>query len=148
MIGLADAVVALSTSGLFVFAAVQICLQRREQRLQIKLELFERRYAIFQHIRELINSAFRGSDAIMDEMATFSRNISSFHFVINDPQLWKHIVEIQNRTLEVHETYAYLSDPSECRAEHSRKHHDNLRWLGEANDALTDRFRPYLSLPK
>jgi hypothetical protein len=147
MIGLADAVVALSTAGLFVFAAVQIYLQRREQNLRTKLELFERRYAVFQQVRDLINSAFRGADAIMDEMSIFNRNISSFHFVIDDPALWKHIIEIRNRALEVHETYAYLNDPSQRRSEHNQKHHDNLQWLGEQNEALIERFRPWLNLP-
>ena len=140
-----------SISNSIVGLAVAIIALQQWQvaRNKLRLDLFDRRYKVFEATRlflSVILSEATFSDA---QLLEFYRGTSDTAFLF-DQQFVDYLKEIAHRALDMrtHQTIWRTKQQGDERTRLIEAEHEQLQWLGDQIGAMTKVFVPYLGFSK
>jgi hypothetical protein len=121
--------------------------QKRIAQAKLRIDLFDKRFAIFDAARNFLGRAlFLGKVEIEDDNA-FLIATSGASFLLND-ELGNYLKEVQTRAAEVRFVQSELEDAKteDERTAAQTKFVAERRWLREQATVLEAKFKPFLEL--
>jgi hypothetical protein len=136
-----------SSVALFLSLAVAIiaALQWRVADNKLRLDLFDRRYKVYDATRKFLAVIFREANFKDSELFEFYTGTSDAEFLFG-AEVVKHLEQIRKRAIDMR-TAQTIFDPlpvGEERSKHVQAAHDDLKWLTDQITALSQTFAPYL----
>jgi hypothetical protein len=136
-----------SSVALFLSFAVAIIavLQWRVADNKLRLDLFDRRYKVYDATRKFLAMILREGKFSQSELFEFDAGTSNAEFLFQ-ADVVAHLAEIRKRALHLR-TAQTLLEPLPVGDERSRcaqAEHDDLLWLTDQITAITTTFAPYL----
>lgn len=118
-------------------------------RHKFRLDLFDRRYRVFEATRKFLSAIFSNSDFSDAQLFEFYGGTSDAEFLF-DRDVVDYLKQIRERSLDMrlHKTLFEPLPVGEERSRHVQASHDQLLWLGEQLTAGRVVFAPYLSFSK
>lgn len=121
--------------------------QWRTNRNKLKLDLFERRYTMYDAAVQLINSILRSGKATQEAIFEFTSKTRSANFIVGkgiaiylDGELRARAIDLETLQVEL----SSLQGPE--RVDNLKKQSDLKRWFAEQYDVLQQRFKSQLNL--
>jgi hypothetical protein len=136
-----------SSVALFLSVAVAIiaALQWRVADNKLRLDLFDRRYKVYDATRKFLGTILREAKFTNSELFEFYAGTSDAEFLFR-ADVVKHLAEIRKRALHLR-TAQTIYEPlpvGDERSRHVEAAHDDLSWLTDQITAITTTFAPYL----
>jgi hypothetical protein len=120
--------------------------QWRVARSKLRLDLFDRRYKVFEATRKFLGSILRDARFEDSQLFEFYAGTSDTEFLFGS-EVVDYLTEIRKRALDMR-LHQKLCEPlpvGKERSCHVQAEHDQLVWLGNQLTAMSKTFRPYLS---
>jgi hypothetical protein len=139
------AVPLIATVGAWV--AVQ---QMRIAKIKLQHDLYDRRYAVFQAVRQFLDETVANLLVSRDILHSFVIGTADAEFLFPD-ELAAYLGEMSRRARtaqSIYMTMQSLPEGSPDRAKATLAANEQTRWLVEQIDGLTARFRDVLKLDK
>ena len=115
-------------------------------RSKLRLELFDRRYKVFEATRKFLAVILRDARCFEDsQLFEFNAGTSDAEFLFGS-EVVDYLAEIRKRSLDMR-FHQKLYEPlpvGDERSRHVQAHHDHLVWLADQLTAMSKTFRPYL----
>jgi hypothetical protein len=128
------------------FAIVIIAaLQWRVADNKLRLDLFDRRYKVYDATRNFLSVILREANFTNPQLFEFYAGTSDAEFLFG-AEVVKHLDEIRKRAIHL-QTAQKLYEPlpvGEQRSKHVQEAHDDLLWLTNQITAISKTFAPYL----
>ena len=124
-------------------------LQLKLAHNKLKLDLFDRRYKVYDHFRKFLSVILREANFKDSDLWEFYGGTSDTEFLFG-PEISEYHKEIRTRALNMR-LYAHKFSDLPVGAERSgwvQKNHDELVWLTQQLNELKPIFSPYLSFSK
>jgi hypothetical protein len=133
---------------LFLSIAVAIiaALQWRVADNKLRLDLFDRRYKVYDATRKFLSVIIREGTFTNPDLFEFNAGTSDAQFLFK-PDVAEYLAEIRKRALHLRTTRQLLERPPASDDELSRlaqAQEDDALWLGDQITAMTKTFAPYL----
>ena len=139
---------ALLTPTIAVVVAIIAYRQWRTAQTRLNLDLFDRRFAIYDAARNLISSVMTSGKAKNDEMFKFHAHTREAKWLLNDEiaeyldkEFWELAVDLQTLDTELEA----LSDGNE-RVDSVKKRSEIKKWFRGQYEVLDEKFTPFLRL--
>jgi hypothetical protein len=121
-------------------------LQWRVADNKLRLDLFERRYKVYDATRNFVASIMREGTVTESQLTDFNVGTSDAKFLF-EPDVPEYLAEIRKQALHLRTTRELLerrqtSDDDLARL--AQAENDDILWLGEQITAMTKVFAPYL----
>ena len=130
------------------YIAVQ---QYRTSRLKFKLEMFEKRYAIYQGVKNFILSAVREANLSNDDFFKFNEETQDAFFLFGE-RVEKYIDELRSKGSRLRYLNERLSDQSlpigEERSKLAKEDAELNTWFGNQLLESKQVFKKYLRVPQ
>jgi hypothetical protein len=113
---------------------------------KLRLDLFDRRYKVFDGTRKFLAEIARSSHFENTHLFEFYADIADAEFLFG-ADVVDYLAEIRKRAIDMR-THQKVYDPmpvGEERSRHVQAEYDQLLWLGDQLTAMTKTFSPYLS---
>ena len=107
---------------------------------KLKLDLFEKRYAIYIAIVMFLSEVVRTIKIEKKQQINFIENTRGAEFLF-DADIKKYIDQIWEKAVDL-ETWSYDHNTSE----HSGKRAETMKWLIKQLDEIDQRFKKYMQL--
>ena len=122
-------------------------LQWRTNQNKLKLDLFEKRYAVYRATTEFIGTIYREGTAKDESLQRFALAIGPAQFLF-EADVDAQINEIYKRALDMSVNRAYRSDlPAGTELKQlAHEHDEHLGWFLEQGPMIAKKFAPYLKL--
>jgi len=128
------------------FAVVIIAWQQwRVADTKLRLELFDRRYKIYDATKKFLAVIIREATFTDSQLFEFNAGTSDAEFLF-EADLVAYLGQIRKRALHMR-TAQQLFEPlpvGDERSRHVQAAHDDLSWLSDQITAMTKTFTPYL----
>ena len=123
--------------------------QWKTNRDKVKLELYDRRYKIYDETRRFISSAVRNGDLTNEDFSKFYEVLPETRFLFQD-DVYSYMQELINKGANLHADSVIASGSSENPHYKNavEKAGDIVNWYGKQYDKLHVIFKPYLSFEK
>lgn len=128
------------------YIAVQ---QFRTNRFQVKLEMFERRYAIYDAIREFISEAVQSGDFQSKSFPIFNERTHDAYFLFSD-EISDYVQLLREKAArlrlvndKLHNRGLPLGDE---RSKLAEEDHDLMIWFGHQFETSKELVRPFMRL--
>jgi hypothetical protein len=135
-------IITVIIGGIVAYVGYQQHLVNRER---LKLDLFEKRFAVYTGLQNCLANIFQKGvfDSATDIALMLNTHPSVFLF---DETITNYIKEVRNRALLLEETVASLDGlpKSDQRSALVKQKYEHLKWLSEQNVKLPGIFSPYL----
>jgi hypothetical protein len=136
-----------SSVALFLSLAVAIiaALQWRVADNKLRLDLFDRRYKVYDATRKFLSVILREAKFTHSELFEFYAGISDAEFLFG-ADVTEHLEKIRKRAVHLQaaqQIYEPLPVGDE-RSQHVQAEHDDLLWLTDQITEITKTFAPYL----
>ncbi|HZL37069.1 MAG TPA: hypothetical protein VFC78_17245 [Tepidisphaeraceae bacterium] len=147
----ADAVKALLTPVLAVFGIFIARRQAQTGRQKLNLELFDRRFRVYQAAKAFLNDLSIDAGAGVKFFEMFRVETAEAAFIF-PPKITGFLNELRNQASELKENTNHLDmltqarDTSKAIAEATEMDEQLLTWVNLKTDELVDIFRPHLNL--
>jgi hypothetical protein len=115
------------------------------ERSKLRLDLFDRRYKVFDATRKFLAVIVRDSRFEDSQLFEFEVGTSDAEFLFASDVV-DYLAEIRRRAndMRTHQkVHAPMPEGDYC-SRHVQAEHDQLQWLGDQLTAMTKTFRPYL----
>jgi hypothetical protein len=115
---------------------------------KLRLDLFDRRYQVYDATRKFLATIIREGKFSQSELFEFDAGTSNAEFLFQ-ADVVAHLAEIRKRALHLRTAQTLLA-PLPVGDERSRcaqAEHDDLLWLTDQIIAITKTFTPYLGFP-
>jgi hypothetical protein len=134
---------------LAVITVIIIILQYRLAKYFWRLDLFEKRYSIYNSSIEFISKIVSNAKITNDELFSFLRNTRDRDFLFAD-DIKKYLNELYSRALELYSLENKLkSEPvGEQRNSDCDEESELLKWFSSQYDIARIKFGKYLSIKK
>ncbi len=137
-----------SIATLFLSVAVVViaALQWRVVDNKLRLDLFDRRYKVYDAARNFVASIMREASVTESQLADFNIGTSDAKFLF-EPDVAEYLAEIRKRALHLRTTRELLKRPPASDDELARlaqAENDAVSWLGDQITEMTKIFTPYL----
>jgi hypothetical protein len=118
-------------------------------RYRLNLDLYEKRYRVFEATRLLAGAAIRSGAVSEEELAAFSVSIAESKFLF-DSDVCEHLDEFSRNAVALHEKTVLLRDTTQTSEslEHIRRQGDLVKWFFSQLDTSPRVFGPYLDFRK
>jgi hypothetical protein len=136
-----------SIATLFLSVAVVVIAwqQWRVAKNKLRLDLFDRRYKVYDATRKFLAVILREAKLTDPQLFEFYAGTSDAEFFFG-AEVVDYLEQIRKRALHM-QTAAQIFEPlpvGEERSSHVQKHHDDLVWLTEQITVMSKVFAPYL----
>lgn len=114
-------------------------------RSKLRLDLFDRRYKVFEATRKFLAVVLRDARFEDSHLFEFYAGTSDAEFLFGS-EVVDYLTEIRKRALDMR-THQKVYEPLPVgpeRSRHVQAEHDQLVWLGDQLTAMSKSFRPYL----
>jgi hypothetical protein len=114
-------------------------------RSKLRLDLFDRRYKVFEATRKFLAVISRDARFEDSQLFEFYAGTSDAEFLFGS-EVVDYLEEIRERSLDMR-LHQKLYEPlpvGDERSRHVQFHHDQLVWLADQLTAMSKTFRPYL----
>jgi len=121
-------------------------LQWRVAENKLRLDLFDRRYKVYNATRKFLAVILREAKLTNSELFEFDLETSDAEFLFG-ADVVEHLAKIRKQALHLLTTRKLLERPNASDEETSRYAHaqeNDLSWLGDQITAITKTFAPYL----
>jgi len=136
------------------FFAVKIAgAQKKTNDLRSKLDLFDRRFRIYDRVREAIRAIVRGGGATEEELQKFYLDTLEADFVFRS-DIRDYITQIYRRGEKLRSESEQIAarnkgmpssiDPAKWATEHPA----DMKWITEQIETVKEKFKPYLDVSK
>ncbi|MBN9087534.1 MAG: hypothetical protein J0J01_11550 [Reyranella sp.] len=144
VIALGQLVIAAMVGGIGFYFARE---QSRTARQKLRLDLFDRRFRVFEAARSFISVVLAHGGYEVRDLHAFLVGTIDAQFLLND-EIVLYLREIANRASKLHALKAASNpqSPGPDKAALIKKHYEKLNWISEQIDVLANRFRPFLQL--
>jgi hypothetical protein len=119
---------------------------------KLKLDLFERRYRIYEEARKLLNVVYPSMTVALSDIAAFNASVVEAKFLFGaDIQAYIKEISDQARTLEILNSEmreALAPVPGRDRIKIVEERRPIMEWLGAQFDASGEKFKKYLDFTK
>jgi hypothetical protein len=135
----------IATLFLSVAVVVIAALQWRVADNKLRLDLFDRRYKVYDSARKFLAVILRDAAFTLPQLAEFNLGTSDAEFLFG-PDVVNYLQQIRERAVHM-QTAQRIFEPlpvGEERSRHVQKHHDDLVWLTDQITAISTTFAPYL----
>jgi hypothetical protein len=137
-----------SVATLFLSVAVVTIalLQWRVADNKLRLDLFDRRYKVYDAARNFLASISRDASVTQSHLAEFNIGTSDAKFLF-EPDVGEYLAEIRKRALHLRTTRELLKRPPASDDELvglAQAESDAVLWLGDQITEMTKIFTPYL----
>jgi hypothetical protein len=137
-----------SIATLFLSVAVIViaALQWRVADNKLRLDLFDRRYKVYDATRNFVASILREATFTNSQLADFNIGTSDAKFLF-EPDVAEYLAEIRKQALHLRTTQTLLKKTQisdEELAKLAQAENDKISWLGDQIIAMTKVFLPYL----
>ena len=115
-------------------------------RSKLRLDLFDRRYKVFEATRKFLAVILRDARFEDSQLFEFYAGTSDAEFLFGS-EVVDYLAEIRKRSLDMR-LHQKLYEPlpvGDERSRHVQAQHDQLVWLGDQLTAMSKTFRPYLA---
>jgi hypothetical protein len=112
---------------------------------KLRLDLFDRRYKVYDATRKFLAGIFRDGKFTNSELFEFYAGTSDAEFLFG-ADVVEHLAQIRKRALHM-QTAQTLYEPmpvGDERSLHVKAAHDDVLWLTDQITAITKTFAPYL----
>lgn len=131
MIDFFTALIPIALAALGSYIAIQ---QYRTNRQKLKIELFEKRYAIYEAVREYMGAIVRKRYPTEKEQKQFLVETKGASFLFDD-EIMKFIEEVWQRSIDMCEW-----QQDELPSTHAQEKADYMRWFSAEFGKLNERF--------
>ena len=136
-----------SIATLFLSIAVVVIAwqQWRVADNKLRLDLFDRRYKVYDATRKFLAIIIRDATFTDSQLFEFYGGTSDAEFLFR-ADVVEYLSQIRNRAIDM-QTAQQLFEPlpvGDERSRHVQAAHDHLSWLGDQITAMTKVFTPYL----
>lgn len=122
---------ALLTPVIAITVAVIGYLQWRTNQNKLKLDLFEKRYAIYEGIKDFISAVVQNGSAESDDLLKFIRSKQDALFLFKDDKV-QYLQKMQKLGTELHVLEMELKEPgAQERQKKIERKYELLRWFGD-----------------
>ena len=137
-----------SIATLFLSVAVLVIatLQWRVADNKLRLDLFDRRYKVYDTTRKFLSVIIREATFTNPDLFEFNAGTSDAQFLFK-PDVAEYLAEIRSQALHLRTTRELLKKPRITDDELARlaqAENKDLKWLGDQITAMTKVFAPYL----
>jgi hypothetical protein len=137
-----------SIATLFLSIAVVVIAwqQWRVAESKLRLDLFDRRYKVYDATRKFLSVIIREARFTNSDLFEFNAGTSDAQFLFK-PDVAEYLAEIRRQALHLRTTRELLKKPRITDDELARlaqAENDDLSWLGDQIIAMTKVFAPYL----
>jgi hypothetical protein len=143
-----DIVPLLPIATLFLSVAVGVVawLQWRVARNKLRLDLFDRRYKVFEATRKFLALILQNTTFDNSQFAEFDLAISDADFLFGDDVV-RYLREIRQEALDLRTSGKLLARArtDDEVTKRAQDEHAHLFWLNDQVEAMTKVFSPYLS---
>ena len=118
-------------------------------RNKLRLDLFDRRYKVYDATRKFLSVILGKADFLDSQLFEFYAGTSDAEFLF-ESDVVDYLAELRKRAIDMR-THQHVFDPlpvGEERSRHVQAAHDQLLWLSEQITAQKSVFAPYLSFAK
>ena len=144
-----DVFEALLTPLIAVIAVYIAYRQHRNDKLKIKLDIYDRRLKIYEELRNLFGYVLRNGKMATQELLLFKSNTMQAEFLFED-EVPRYLDEVYKKGLTLHLTGEQLDgDGLRVGAERTRvaqENSDHLTWFTEQIVVAKNKFKRYLSV--
>ena len=121
--------------------------QWRTNQKRLKLELFDRRYAVYQAARNLILVVSGKAGASDDDALKFRLKTRDSEFFLND-ELTLYLNEMYTKVIEISALKRELESlpAGDEKSKKRKEFHELLRWILNQSDVLAEKFSLFLKL--
>nr|WP_320136637.1 hypothetical protein [uncultured Amphritea sp.] len=138
MIDFFTALIPIALAALGSYIAIQ---QYRTNRQKLKIELFEKRYAIYDAVREYMGAIIRKRHSNENEQQQFLVETKGAAFLFDD-EIIKFIEDVWQNSIDMGEWHE-----DELPSTHAQEEADDMRWFLAEFGKLNERFSKYMRLP-
>ena len=121
--------------------------QWRVARNKLRMDLFDRRYKVYEATRQFLSVILRDATFKDSDLFTFYAGISDSEFLFRSDVV-DYLTQMRKRAIEM-QLHQKLCEPlplGDERPRHVQAAHDQLLWLDEQLTAMSKTFAPYLGL--
>jgi hypothetical protein len=112
---------------------------------KLRLDLFDRRYKVYDATRKFLATILRDANFTNSQLFEFYAGTSDAEFLFGT-DVTEHLEKIRKRAVHL-QTAQKIYDPlpvGEERSKHVQAAHDDLSWLTDQITAISKTFAPYL----
>jgi hypothetical protein len=140
---------ALATPAIAIVGAWVALQQMKIARIKLQHDLYDRRYAVFQSVRSLMNQVISNKFVAAETLNSFAIGTADAPFLFDDV-LARYLREFRDHAA-AHQSINLVMEgmpAGDQKTAASNKAGEHLQWLLEQIDVLTEKFRPFLQLDK
>jgi hypothetical protein len=123
--------------------------QHKTDKDKLKLDLYEKRFKVFQAIMELNSKIFRDANISISDLQIFLASTREANFLFDD-DIKKFIEELYQKAIRLRFVEERLGDQrlpvGNERTKFANESHEILTWFGEIPRKTEKKFEKYLSL--
>jgi flagellar biosynthesis GTPase FlhF len=129
------------------FGAYIAFQQYRINHQKLKLDLFERRYAVFDAVKQLIHQVISEASVDNRHINEFKINTADAKFLFKDDVI-NYLQEILNKSIELkmYQTKLRAMPDENERSEIIDKEHNVILWFTEELNCFQNSFMPYMGM--
>jgi hypothetical protein len=118
-------------------------------RVKLQHDLYDRRYAVFDAVRALLNEAISSQIVSPETFRMFALKTADAEFLFDDG-LAAYLREMREHAFKAQSIYSTIQpmEPGDQKAAAFRAAAEHTTWLNAQIDGLAARFRPFLMLEK
>ncbi len=127
--------------------------QWKVNKQKLKLELYDRRLAIYEEVMQILSIILRDADASFDDLLKYRTSVSEADFLF-EQEIPFYIDEIYQRGIKLHKLNKQCNESKEKNtdgfkdAEIMEKVGKELEWLTKQFDPAKEKFKQYLEISK
>jgi hypothetical protein len=128
------------------FAVAFIAWQQWQvARNKLRLDLFDRRYKVFDATRKFLAVIVRDATFLDSQLLEFYAGTSDAEFLF-DADVVDYLAQVRKRAVDMrtHQKLYERMPVGDERSRHVQAEHEQLLWIGEQITAMTKTFTPYL----
>jgi hypothetical protein len=140
-----QAAVTLLIAGIATYIAYQ---QWRTNTQKLKLDLFDRRYRIFEEVGRLLGIVFPSGSVELSDIEAFSTRTVGAKFLFG-AEIARYLLEISDYARDVEILNFQMRDPLGAeRIKNIEEKRKAMEWLKAQFDGSAEKFKPYLDFTK
>lgn len=142
----------VSTVVLGFLTLILLYKQYRIQQYRVKMDLFDRRFKVYSHVRKFILTGSKDGGTKLEVVQDFLSNIPEYEFIFdNDGVIVKYIDDLVDRGLKYHHLHEQIKDLNSYPVGYERdqlikEKHPHMVFFTSEFIQVKNRFNKYLHL--